>query len=72
MLEFFDAVAAFFSNIATWFMNFLESLKMLFTSIPAAIAWLQYVIAFIPAPVAVFSLLAISVSILFLVLGRNS
>ena len=72
MFEFFNSIAAFLSNVATFFINFLDSIKTLFTSIPTATSWLTYIIAFIPAPIAAFSTLAISISVLFLVLGRNS
>lgn len=72
MTAFFDAISSFIDNIVTFFTNFLESLRLLFVSIPAAITWLRYIVSFIPAPVGVFCLLMVVISVLFLVLGRNS
>lgn len=72
MTAFFDSLAGFFSNIGGFFSNMLESIKMLFVTIPAAFDWLRYIMAFLPAPIVGFALLSVTLSILFLVLGRHS
>lgn len=72
MTAFFNSIADFLGNIASWFTNLLSSLGMLFTTIPRAWAWFQYIMSFIPAPVAIFAGLAVTLSILMLVIGRNS
>lgn len=72
MTSFFNSIADFLGNISLWFTNLLASLGMLFTTIPRAWSWFQYIMSFIPAPIAVFAGLAVTLSILMLVIGRNT
>ncbi len=72
MFDFFKNLAEIIGFAVDFVVNTLQSIVMLFTTIPKALSYLTYSVALLPPAVVAFATLAIATSILLVVLGRNS
>lgn len=70
MIQFFQGVATFFEAIGTFVINILSGLKYLVTVIPKSLTTLTYIVGFMPPVLVAFALAGITVSVVFLVIGR--
>ena len=70
MIEFFKSVIDFLSMIGRAVTYLFNGLLQLFQMIPAAFAMLTYSIGYLPAMLLAFAAVAITISIVFLIIGR--
>lgn len=70
MFEFFRQVGEFFSAIFTFIGNIVSGMVYLITMIPKAMVYLTLSFNYIPLPLLVFATTAISICIVFFLIGR--
>ena len=75
----FEILSSFFSYIknmieAVWsfFQSLLNGLITVFTSIPAAVSMVVNAIGYLPSTLIVFATLTITISVVYLVVGRET
>ena len=70
MINFFQGVFSFFNTILDMVTYLVTGLVQLFAMIPQAVAMLTYSIGFLPSMLLAFAAVAITLSIVFLIVGR--
>lgn len=70
MINFFNGVISFFQTILDMVTYLVTGLVQLFAMIPSAFAMLTYSIGYLPSVLLAFAAVAITLSIVFLILGR--
>lgn len=70
MFKFFDMIISFFGSIFEWVGMFIHSILQIFILIGKGLAYVSACIAFMPPFLQVFMLAFISISIVYLIVGR--
>lgn len=70
MIEFFKSILDFLSMIGQFVTTLVTGLINLLAMIPQAFAMLTYSIGYLPSALLAFAAVAITISIVFLILGR--
>lgn len=70
MIHFFEGVFSFFDTILDMVKYLVTGLLQLFAMIPQAVGMLTYSIGFLPAMLLAFASVAITLSIVFMIVGR--
>lgn len=70
MVDAFKAVLDFFGTVLDFIEYLVTGLVQLFAMIPSAFAMLTYSIGYLPTVLLAFAAVAITLSIVFLILGR--
>lgn len=70
MIDFFQKVIQFFTSLGSFLWNIILGLKYLVTVIPKSLVMLTYSVGFMPTILVAFALALISVSVVYLVIGR--
>ena len=70
MINFFEGVYSFFKTILDMVTYLVTGLVQLFAMIPQAVGMLTYSICFLPSMLLAFAAVAITLSIVFLIVGR--
>ena len=70
MINFFHGVFSFFETILDMVTYLVTGLFQLFAMIPQAVGMLTYSIGFLPSMLLAFAAVAITLSIVFLIVGR--
>lgn len=71
MLEFFGTFADALFSAFNFFLNFVTGILTFFRLVLEFISYLTVVIGYLPAPLIVFCLMGIFMSVLLLIVGRN-
>ena len=71
MFPFFDKIAFTFTTLLSLVNNFFESVSLLLLQIPRLLAYIFAAAAYLPVFVAPFFYILISVSVIYLILGRK-
>lgn len=70
MINFFNSVLEFFKTILDFITFLVTGLVQLFAMLPGVTAMLTYSIGYLPTVLLAFAAVAITVSIVFLLMGR--
>lgn len=70
MINFFNGVFSFFQTILDMVTYLVTGLVQIFAMIPQAVHMLTYSIGFLPSMLLAFAAVAITLSIVFLIVGR--
>lgn len=70
MVEFFKSAIDFFSMLGHAVEYLIKGLIQLLTMIPSAFTMLTYSIGYLPSVLLAFAAVAITISIVFLIIGR--
>lgn len=70
MIHFFEGVFSFFDTILDMVKYLVTGLVQLFVMIPQAVGMLTYSIGFLPSMLLAFASVAITLSIVFMIVGR--
>lgn len=70
MIDFFQKVIQFFTSLGAFVWNIALGVKYLVTVIPKSLVMLTYSVGFMPTILVAFALALISVSVVYLVIGR--
>ena len=70
MQQVLQSIIAFFSSIVSFFENLLHGTAQLLKLIPAAFSMLSYCINQLPPVLVVFAIAFVTVSVVYLVVGR--
>ena len=71
MTSFFSQVIDFLKVVVGLVINLLSALVTLFTEIPRWLSFSTVLVGYLPSALLSFAILAISLSVLFLLLGRS-
>lgn len=70
MINFFNSVLEFFRTILDLVTYLVTGLAQLFVMIPSAFSMLTYSIGYLPSVLLAFAAVAITISIVYLIVGR--
>lgn len=71
MLDFLSNIADALFTVFNLLVNMIKGLIQFFMMIPQFIAYLTSVFAYVPAPLVVFLMLGVLISVVLLIVGRN-
>lgn len=71
MISFFQQAIDFFKLLLDFLINIVHSLLTLLTQIPRWVAFTTTLFGFLPSVLLSFALFAVSLSVIFLLIGRN-
>lgn len=70
--NFFTSISDFLTSLIDFLINQITGLLQVFRTIPSVISMFSRAIAFIPPSIAVFATLTITISVVYLVVGRDT
>lgn len=71
MLEFLSTLANALFTVFNLLINMVKGLLQFFSMIPQFLAYLETVFAYVPAPLVVFLMMGVLISVILLIVGRN-
>lgn len=71
MTAFFQSVIDFFSTVGAFLKNLVQSLVYLVKLLPKALFFVNQVMGFVPSFVLAFLLAGVTISLVFMIVGRN-
>ena len=72
LLDFLQSIVSFFEMLADFVVNVLTALFQMLTYIPNALSFLVKCSGFVPSIILSFLLAGVSLSLLFMIVGRNT
>ncbi len=72
MIEFFEKIIDIFETAFSFLLNLISGLVNMITMLPLGVTFVTYATGFLPSVILSFVLAAISIRVIYLIIGRQS